>query len=381
MKLDLFGPYKTGILVPITTSRGVEDWAFVPAPPPDQLTLPDHLWGLVADARAAVGNLNGVAGVLPNPVLLLRPLQRREALRSSSLEGTYVTPKELLLFELDKKGKDEKDSRDAWREVHNYYRALKIGYDRINKENVIRPELIMDLHKILMTGTRGQDKNPGQFRSGQVYIGSERRYNPPPSEEIAAGMTSLQEYLDNEVVQVDPLIRAFVVHYQFEAIHPFADGNGRIGRLMLSLYIFRWLKLSLPWLYLSEYFENHRREYIEKMFRISTDGDWNEWLAFCLRGVIEEAETAANRCKQLNNLKREYKQRLGHAGPRMNSLIDRLFAKPVVKITDVQKQFDVSYPTARADVEKLKNAGFLAEMPDIHPRTLLASEIMRIAYG
>jgi Fic family protein len=381
MKIELFGPYKTGHLVPIKTGRGDSDWAFVPSPPPEQLPLTEELWTLVANARAAVANLNGLAGVLPNPTLLLRPLQRREALRSSSLEGTYVTPKEMLLFELENKGKEEGDRRDEWREVFNYYRALRQGYVRLKKDDGIRPDLILQLHKILMAGTRGQEKSPGQLRTTQVYVGSDRRYNPPPPEEVAACMGAFQAFLDNDKIPFDPLIRAFVAHYQFEAIHPFADGNGRIGRLMLSLYIYRWLDLSLPWLYLSEYFENHRREYIEKMFRISTDGEWLDWLVFCLRGTIEEADAAASRCKQLNALKRDYKRRIGHTSSRMNSIIDRLFATPVVKVTDIQTAFKVSYPTARADVEKLKEAGCLAEMPDVHPRTFLAAEIMRIAYG
>lgn len=379
MELTDFSEFKTGRMEPITTRRG-DDWAFIPNPFPPQWSVPITMWPTIVKARDRIANLNGIGQTLPDPFLLLRPLQRHEALRSSSLEGTYVSPKELLLFEIDKSRRAGKDQRvSEWREVYNYYLALQKGRSRI-KNGSIDNQLVRTLQKILMQGTRGEEKAPGQFRDCQVYVGSDHRYNPPPHSFLPEAMDNLELAYQGPPDGIDPLVYAFMVHYQFEAVHPFCDGNGRIGRLVLSLTIFDWLNLSEPWLYLSEYFEKNRTEYIRRLYRISTGGEWEEWIAFCLEGAIQEADSATRRCTELRSLKEKYQHLVGRASTRMHEIIDGLFSTPVLDAPVIRKKFGVAYPTAKSDIQKLIDADILTPIENTYPQAYCASEIMQIAF-
>jgi Fic family protein len=382
-KVDIgrFTEFKTGQLEPIETQRG-SDWAFVPNPLPPNWTVPTNLWPLIVKARDRVGRLDGIGRTLPDPFLLLRPLQRREALRSSSLEGTYISPKELFLFELDKHRHSEIEGKASeWREVYNYYLALQKGRTRIKAGSPINSELIKLLHRMLMTGTRGEEKSPGEFRDCQVFVGASRRFIPPPVTRLTQCVESLEQCFTAPPPGIDELVMAFIVHYQFEAIHPFKDGNGRIGRLLLSLMIFDWLNLSEPWLYLSEYFERFRSDYTEKMFRVSAEGDWEEWIRYCLEGTIQEAESAIERCAKLRGLKERYLKTVGSASIRMHAIIDYLFSTPVLNVLDAKKRFGVTYPTAKADITKLVDAGILMPLENTHPQAYGAREIWDVAFG
>ncbi len=381
MNIERFGEFKTGSLEPIPAGRE-PDYAFVPNPLPVRWTVPAKLWPTIVRARDRIARLNGIGQTLPDPFLLLRPLQRREALKSSSLEGTYISPKELLLFELDKSRRAGKDDKALdWREVYNYYLALQKGRMRVRDGSKLTDELIKLLHKVLMSGTRGQDKNPGEFRDCQVHVGAGRRYNPaPPGKFLEECLANLSQYIAQPPDDLDELVRAFIVHYQFEAIHPFKDGNGRIGRLILSLLVFDWLDLSEPWLYLSEFFEKNRDDYIELLFRVSTDGDWEEWVRFCLDGTIQEAEAAIKRCGQLRELKDKYLKTAGRGSTRMYEIIDRLFSTPVVTVPEIMKHCKVAYPTAKSDVKKLVEADILSELENTYPQAYGAPGIMQIAF-
>ncbi|MGD8454043.1 MAG: Fic family protein [Phycisphaerae bacterium] len=379
MQPERISEFKTGRLLPIQSWRG-NDWAFVPDNLPSDWAMPERLWPLVVEARAVLGRFDGIAATLPSPRLLLRPLQRREALRSSSLEGTYVKPQELLLFEAEGKKDPGGSPRTAdWVEVFNYDRAMRLGERRIRNGAPLNGALILALHRVLLEDVRGEDRSPGQFRQKQVHVGTDRRYNPPPPEEIPRCLANLEQYLLSED-QPDPLLRAFIAHYQFEAIHPFLDGNGRIGRVVLSLTVYKWLGLSRPWLYLSEFFERHRDDYVTRLFRVSTHGEWEEWVEFCLKGTIEQTLTSIKRCNELRALRRKYLATPGAQGPRMSRIIERLFSSPLLRIVDVKNDFSVSYATAKADVRKLVEEGILDVLPDTYPKAFIAPRIVEIAY-
>ncbi|MEX2315699.1 MAG: Fic family protein [Pirellulales bacterium] len=370
----------TGQLVPVQLATG-KDWAFVPHQLPPEWSFPSSLWPLLAEAKEALGTLNGIGQTLSDHQLLLRPLQNREAISSSSIEGTYVTPEQLLLYELDPRDAESASDRAAdWNEVFNYNRALVQGCELLKTLPVCN-RLVREMHGILMTGVRGHYKNPGQFRDCQVQIGSQARFVPPPSETAKTCINDLEKYLNEEDQQFDPLVRCFLVHYQFEAIHPFADGNGRVGRALLALMIYKLLGHAMPWLYMSAYYEQFRDEYMQFLFQVSARGDWQNWIEFCLRGTVIQAKDSIRRCHQFNALRADFHARVDTPTPRTHAQIEGLFQSPVVTIPSLSKNFDVAYHTAQMDIERLASVGILHEFPDEYPRTFVAREIMKIAYG
>jgi Fic family protein len=355
--------------------------AFIPDPlPPKGWTFPSESWPLLVEARAALSKLDGMAYLLPDPDLFLQPLQRREALRSSSLEGTFATPQELLLFELDQNREaDEPKTADAWREVFNYTRALRLEQEA---DQPIGLHLIRQLHDILMRGVRGYKASPGAFRTTQVYIGTDRRFVPPPPQHVQPCLDDLQKFLTGPTGVPDPLLSCYLVHYQFEAIHPFVDGNGRVGRLLLAVMTKHSCGLAKSWLYMSAFFDSHKDEYIDRLFRVSTHGDWNGWLEFCLRGTVEQANDTVSRCEALLKLKATFVDRLQAKGSmRLVRIVDGLFKSPMVRVVDAQKMLDVTYPTAKADIDRLVEAGILRELPEQSVRTFYAPEVMDIAFS
>jgi len=373
MELTQFTEFKTGRFEPVTTKRG-PNWAFVPNPLSDEFKSSDALWILAGQAQHAVGRLEQIKGILSDPFLLLKPLQQREALRSSSLEGTYTLPEELVLFDLEQaedgavsiRGRRRNENLEVW----NHYEALRQGHNWITEQR--RPldkSLILNLHKILMTGVRGKDRNPGQFRKQLVAVGSRpRRYIPPPPDRVEGCIDDLVTFMQATNRRIYPLVRAFMVHYQFEAIHPFEDGNGRVGRLLLSLCVSAWLQLSMPWLYLSEFFERNRKDYGQKMFMVSANGEWPEWLEFCLHGTIEQSADTIERCELLKQMRDDYIDKFGRLGNRMHQIIDMLFVRPVIRISQVASKFGVSHEAARLDLIKLTQAGVLAEIEKSRPK-------------
>jgi len=261
-----------------------DDHAFVPAPLPPKWRFPARLWPPLGDAKQEIGKLEGIGRTLPNPAILLRPLEDREAIKSSRLEGTYVSARELLLFEMEPgEARTEQERRNEWKEVFNYRKALHLG---TTSNLPLSLRLIRDIHRTLLTGVRGRDRAPGRFRRIQVAIGSTRRFVPPPANQLKDCLHPFEKYLHHGETVYDPLVDCFLVHYQFETIHPFIDGNGRVGRLLLAIMLQQRCGLSKPWLYLSDYFERHRDEYVERLFNVSAKADWNGWIEFCLRGAV-----------------------------------------------------------------------------------------------
>jgi Fic family protein len=362
---------------------GSSDWAFIPTPLPSRWRISSGLWPLLAEAREELARLDGVGRHMPNYELLLKPLQQREALKSSSLEGTYATPEQLLLFEIDpKEPKSQHDRTNAWKEVFNYNKALRLGQKLIN-EMPVSLRLIRELHKELLTGVRGYQRDPGNFRRTQVHIGSDRRFIPPPPSEALNCLYELEKYIHQDT-DIDPLIYCFMVHYQFETIHPFLDGNGRVGRLLLSLMIYKWCKLISPWLYLSAFFDRYKDEYIDGLFNVSSKGDWDKWIAFCLRATLDQARDAIFRFDKLVALRDDYLNRVSSCGGniRLNKVIDKLFESPAITVPIVSSMLSITYPTAKADVDILIRCDILSPSSlEGRPKVFLSPGIINIAYS
>lgn len=375
MQAERFSRASTGQLVRVTL--GQPDWAFIPAPLPRNWEVSLELWPLLAQAKESLARLDGIGQALPDPQLLLRPLQGREAIRSSSLEGTYASPEELLLFELEPSVQSARpDQANDWREVLNYAEAVRTGTTLL-EELPLSLRLIREMHRVLLTGVRGRDRAPGEFRRSQVHLGSDRRYVPPPPNELAVCLNEFEHFL-NEADQIDPLVRTYLAHYQFEAIHPFVDGNGRVGRALLSLCAYQWCGLSKPWLYVSPFFELHKDEYIDDLFAVSAEGAWNRWLTFCLRGTINVCADAITRCSELRRLQIAYGQQ--RMNGRMHLLVSSLFSFPILRIVDAARRMNVTYPTAKADITKLVDLDILEPLRGATPKTYVARAIFDAAY-
>jgi len=380
MDIKQFSDPNTGRLVPVSNVSGASH-AFIPASLPPQWEWPQELWPLLLDARTALASLNGIGRHLPNPQLLLRPLQNREALKSSSLEGTYTIPEKQLVFQLDpQEPTSEADPVNDYKEVFNYSMALQVTTNDADSLP-LSLRLICKLHSILMTGVRGSDKEPGKFRRLQVQVGRPARYVPPPPNEVMPCLDNFEKYL-HQNTPYDPLVNAFLAHYQFEAIHPFRDGNGRIGRLLLALTIAEWCQLTNQWLYMSAYFDNNKDDYINCLFDVSTKGAWKEWIEFCLIGVVEQSKDTENRCEKLLTLSEEFKQRLASVkgSNRLNMILDDLLVSPVITIPNLAKKFNVRYQTAKADVDKLKKAKIIKRLREMRQKTFYSPEILAITY-
>jgi Fic family protein len=375
-----FTDSKAGDLVSVAGSPGISH-AFVPHPLPPDWTWPEDLWPLLLEARTALAALDGIGKYLPNPELLLTPLQNREANRSSSLEGTITDPQQQALFKVEPRyPSSQGDPANAEREVFNYGRALRIRLPNANALP-LSLRLIRQLHEILMDGVRGADQSPGEFRRLQNQVGKPARYVPPPVDKLPALLDDFEKYLHAQH-HLDPLVQAFIVHYQFEAIHPFSEGNGRVGRLLLALCIAEWCGLSNQWLYMSPYFDRNRDHYIDLMFRISTNGDWKSWIEFCLKGVAETAADTQRRCDRLLSLYRSYREKLNEIGGsvRLSAIVDDLFYSPVAIVTYVQRKHGVTYPTARSDLRKLEECGILKELSGVGQISYYCPPIISITY-
>jgi Fic family protein len=363
MEASDFTEHKPGELIRILEGA----WSFLPAPLPPPFSWTSELVGTLSAADRAIGRLAGVgAGHLGgiNPHLLIRPFLRREAVLSSRIEGTQATLSDLLLFEQVETA--EQDAPDV-REVSNYVRALEYGLESLHNRPLGLP-VIRELHHLLMTGVRGGDKTPGAFRDVQVFIGAsarieDARFVPPPPFHVQTAMEDLERYLQSPG-DLPPLVRIALVHYQFEAVHPFQDGNGRIGRLLVSLMLCADRLLPLPLLYLSAFFERRRDEYYRRLLEVSTRGAWADWVAFFLRGVASEATDAVARAERLIALRAEYSARLqtARSSALTLKLVDSLFGDPAVTMPGAARLLQVTARSAQAAIDRLVRQGILREV-------------------
>lgn len=346
-------------------------WAFVPSPLPPNLAMTPQLVRQLSDADRALGELAGLGRTLPNPHLLIRPFLRREAVLSSRIEGTRAEITDLYTYEarqLALPGLQPRDSEADVREVYNYVRALEYGLERL-KTLPVSVRLIRELHAHLMEGVRGEQATPGEFRRSQNWIGppgctlNEAIFVPPPVAQMHDALDAFEKYLHSED-EYPPLIRLAFIHYQFEAIHPFLDGNGRIGRLLISLLLVSWGLLPVPLLYLSAFFEKHRSSYYDLLLKVSERGAWQEWVRFFLQGVASQARDAIRRAKRLQDLHIEWRQRVQRE--RLSSLtirlIDELFFSPVLSPSEIARRFEVSHQATMQSIRKLEQMGILQEV-------------------
>ena len=366
-------------------------WSFVPNPLPPMLAFDSALIRLLSDADRALGELAGLGRALPNPHLLINPFIRREAVLSSRIEGTQADLADLYAFEagqLALPGLKPTPAHGDAREVFNYVRALEYGLERLS-ELPVSLRLIREVHGRLMEGVRGNVATPGEFRNTQNWIGApgcglnDATYVPPSVDEMSTALDALEKYLHAED-DLPPLVRLALIHYQFEAIHPFIDGNGRIGRLLISLLSVHWNLLPLPLLYLSAFFEKQRQDYYDLLMAISTRGAWREWVAFFLRGVAEQTRDAVVRAKRLQDLQLAWRERLAQAraSALLLRLADRLFESPIITIPQAQRYLEITYPSAQKDIQRLVNAKILRLIDNAtYGKTFVADEILRIVSG
>lgn len=360
MRAEDFAPNAPGELIEIENGNV----AFVPNPLPPTLEYDEAFINALASANLAIGELKGTLQQLANPYLLIRPFQLREAVASSQIEGTQAELQELVLFE----AADAKpDATGELREVSNYVHALTYGAGQ-PPDREVSVSLIREMHQLLMQGVRGGDRNPGQLRTGQVYIAGQyhsigsARFVPPPPESVPVLLSDLQTFL-NTPSSIPALVRLAISHYQFEAIHPFNDGNGRVGRLLLPVLLVRWDVLRHPALYLSDFFNEYREVYIERLWQVSSAGDWMGWIRFFVDAVSLQAQGTVGKTQDLLMLRNEYRatyQTSRSAGGLLR-VIDRLFEFPAISIPAIQRELDVTFPTASKWVLTLEEDGVLVE--------------------
>ena len=334
--------------------------AFVPDPLPPELTWTGTTVGLLSQADQALSRLNGRAASMPNPYLLIRPMTTREAVASSSIEGTTSDFPDVYQFQLNGMAPD----RDDAEEVDNHVRAMQLGLDRL-QQLPMSLRLIRDVHRELMSGVRGGNRRPGEFRNGQVVIGGRRgmqyaRYVPPPPDEMTTALYALEEFMASDTL-MPMLVQAALIHYQFEAIHPFEDGNGRTGRVLITLLLCERGYLQHPWLYLSDYFVKYRQEYMDLLLGVSLRGEWDSWLQFFLMAVAAVATDALARIENLDKISSDYQDRVrSHrtAGTEFQ-LITSLFEQPYITSPRVQSLLRVSHTSAQGHLSRLVEAEIL----------------------
>ncbi len=336
--------------------------AFLPHPLPPVLEWQPRLLRALSEADRKIGQLAGEGRRLPNPHLLIRPFVRREAVLSSRIEGTQATLGELLAAEA---GASVDRSPEELREVGNYVAALEYGITRLG-ELPLCVLLVRGLHEKLMMGVRGEQAAPGRFRTIQNWIGrpgsapATARFVPPPPEELEDCLAAWERFLHES--ELPPLVTSALMHYQFEAIHPFLDGNGRVGRLMIMLFLIERKILPAPLLYLSAFFEASRRDYYELLLGVSQRGEWDEWLQYFLNGVTVMSEDAIGRSTRIVALLDEW--RLKASGGKTDAplrLLDLLAENPFVTVTGVAERLGLAFTTAQRAIQHLEQIGVLRQ--------------------
>lgn len=362
MDPTIFGNYPTGRLVKTVLERN----AFVPNRLPPEIPWPQIAQRL-GTTMQAIGELNAAGRSLQNPSMVIRPLQRREALLTSKMEGTYTTANALVLAEAD----PDRRTDSSTIEVRNYIRA----FEHMNNQRAKLPisgRMIREGHRILMEGVssgRGANNRPGEYKSEQNFIGGgdrkieNARFIPPPPKEAVEAMAHLEAYINRaESDDIPPIIDAALVYYQFECIHPFGDGNGRIGRALIPLFLMESGTLDQPLLYVSPAVEGRKADYVDLLLDVSRKGNWAGWINFSLEMVEQSCRSVLATIDKMESMRAHFRSQLAQAraSVRAIDLVDDLFALPVVSIPDVQNRFSITYPAAKNLVERLAGLDILA---------------------
>lgn len=358
---------------------------------PDTLPLTDldfrRLLPLVGQANAALARYDGLLQGIPNPAVMLSPLTTQEAVLSSRIEGTQATVDEVLEQEagLLKEGEKFQDIQ----EISNYRQALFAAREYL-KDYPVRLVFVRELHRILMSSVRGQDKTPGEFRKDQNWIGKygctieQASFVPPNPLQLPDYLQAWERYLDGD--DVDFLLQTAVVHAQFELLHPFKDGNGRIGRILIPLFLYQKRALSQPMFYLSEYLESHREEYYQRLRAISVEGDWNGWIAFFLQAVVTQAVQNSQRVDEIKSLYDRMKQEIREITHSQYSMqvLDALFEQPIFDTTGFLRRTGIHKPTAMGLIRQLKSHNIVTELragSGRRPAVLAFHELVNLAEG
>jgi Fic family protein len=342
--------------------------AFIPnpLPPKPQLTLDRDIIERLSKADTAIGRLSGISEALPNPDLFVAMYVRKEAVLSSQIEGTESSLEDVLEYESENKSKTLPNDVV---EVVNYVKAMNYGLNRINKLP-LSLRLIKEIHAELMQGVRGQDKTPGEFRKSQNWIGpkgctlNNARFVPPPPHEMTRALGALEKYMHSKL-SYPLLIECGLIHFQFETIHPFLDGNGRIGRLLITFFLCHKDILKKPLLYLSYYFKQNRAEYYDELTKAREKGDFESWIRFFLEGVAGVAEEACKVSNKIVSLKNKDKNRIIEnykETSKASIFYEKLFDRPIISINDISRIMNTTFPTADDICKKLVKLDILKEI-------------------
>lgn len=356
----------TGHYVPVTTiGEAVKAFVPRPLPPEPPLQLDGDLDALLDTAATSVGRLDGISMILPDPHLFLYTYVRKEAVLSSQIEGTQSSLSDLLQHEQD--GAPSVPLDDVT-EVSCYVSAMQTGLDRLAAGEPLSLRLLKEIHAVLLAHGRGSGKQPGEFKTSQNWIGGSRpgnaRFVPTPPDLVLETLGTLEKFLHNDPVKTRPLLKAALAHVQFETIHPFLDGNGRLGRLLVTFLLCAEGVLRQPMLYLSLYLKKHRDEYYRLLQEVRLNGDWEAWLRFFLTGIVETAGQATSTATRLLRLFETDRQRLTGETSSVLRLHHHLQRIPVTSAAKAAKDTGVSIPTARAAIAKLEQHGLLRQITE-----------------
>ncbi len=337
-----------------------------PLPPNPPLNMDPIMQNLLEKANRALGRLDGMSIHLPNPHLFLYSFVRKEAVLSSQIEGTQSSLSDLLLYE----NKEEPGVPLAdVKEVSNYVAALEHGLKRIRKGFPLSLRLIKEMHELLLKKVRGGQKSPGEFRRTQNWIGGTRPgnavYVPPPPQEVMSCMGALENFMHGDPISFPTLLKAGLVHAQFESIHPFLDGNGRLGRLLITLILCTENALSQPLLYLSLYFKEHRREYYESLQKVREQGGWEDWMKFFLMGIEDVAIRANGTAEKISRMIERHRKKILELGKAATSALQvhELFkARIILSLNTAKKALNLTFPTVNKAMMNLQKLNLAKEL-------------------
>jgi len=362
MKRGVMGRYE----ISIVGGERIEAFVPKPLPPKPPLALDGKLQRSLEPALLALGRLDSLATLLPDTTLFLYAYVRKEAVLSSQIEGTQSSLSDLLLFELDEAPGVPIDDVV---EVSNYVAALEHGLRQLREGFPLSNRLIREIHGVLLLRGRGSEKSPGEFRRSQNWIGGTRpgnaKFVPPPPGLVPECMGDFERFLHDECTDLPVLVKAGLAHVHFETIHPFLDGNGRVGRLLITFLLCHAGILHEPLLYLSLYFKQNRSTYYTLLDTVRREGDWEAWLGFFLEGVRQTAEGAVDTARRLVNLFQEDRERIIPYGRRTNSALrvhDALKARPITSLSEVCQRAGLSFPTAAGAMDLLAKLGIAREI-------------------
>ena len=345
----------------IKSSKGYN--AYVPNPLPPAIEWTNQLVSTLSRADYLLGKLAREGSKLPNPHLLIRPFITREAVLSSKIEGTHATIGEILAHNA---GVSVNQNPDDLQEVQNYIVALDFGLKRL-EDLPLSLRLIKEIHGQLMQGVRGSQATPGEFRKTQNWIGppgctlNTAKFVPPPTDNLADCLGDLEKFLHHR--QLPALIHIALCHYQFETIHPFLDGNGRVGRLLITLLLIEQKMLPSPLLYLSAFFEATRDEYYRQLFNVSSNSTWQDWLIYFLNGVAVQSEDALSRAERINNLLNKWKLQVASGASRAPvDIVNHFAVNPYLTIKKIAEELEISYSTAERGVRKLLGENIISQV-------------------